>query len=133
MKEAVADFLVLLQASTFEKRDWLSEDRRALFFAVAEAAQKAGSLQLLFLKVDGKRAAALFNFDYGNRIWVYNSGLDPDSYGSLSLGVVLTAKAIELASENGRTEFDFLRGNETYKYRFGAEDTSIYQLQIARR
>jgi CelD/BcsL family acetyltransferase involved in cellulose biosynthesis len=44
--------------------------------------------------------------------------------------VVITAKAIELAIENGRTTFDFLRGNETYKYRFGAKDTKIYRQQI---
>jgi CelD/BcsL family acetyltransferase involved in cellulose biosynthesis len=50
----------------------------------------------------------------------------------LSLGVVLTAKAIEHAIENGRSTFDFLRGNETYKYRFGAKDTEIYRLAISR-
>lgn len=130
--QAVTDFLNLLQKSTFEKRDWLNEGRRALFYAVAEAARQTESLQLMFLKVNDQQAAALFNFDYDNRIWVYNSGLDPDAFGSLSLGVVLTAKAIEWAIDNGRSEFDFLRGSETYKYRFGAEDTTIYRLQIAR-
>ncbi len=130
--QAVTDFLVLLQKSTFEKRDWLNDGRRALFYSVAEAAQESNMLQLMFLKVDGRKAAALFNFDYGNRIWVYNSGLDPDAFGNLSLGVVLTAKAIEWGIENGRSEFDFLRGSETYKYRFGAEDTTIYRLQISR-
>ena len=109
LNQAVTDFLYLLQMSTFEKRDWLNEGRRALFYTVAEAAHKSDSLQLMFLVIDGRRAAALFNFDYRNRIWVYNSGLDPDSFGNLSLGVVLTAKAIEWAIENGRTEFDFLR------------------------
>ena len=130
--QAVTDFLNLLQLSTFEKRDWLNEGRRALFFAVAKAAQESETLQLMFLKVGDRKAAALFNFDYGNRIWVYNSGLDPDAFGNLSLGVVLTAKAIEWAIENGRSEFDFLRGSETYKYRFGADDTTIYRLQISR-
>jgi CelD/BcsL family acetyltransferase involved in cellulose biosynthesis len=129
---AVADFLALLQKSTFEKRDWLTDGRRTLFYAIAKAAQKAGTLQLIFLKIDDRNAAALFNFDYGDRIWVYNSGLDPDAFGNLSLGVVLTAKAIEWAIENGRSEFDFLRGSETYKYRFGAEDTTIFHLQISR-
>jgi CelD/BcsL family acetyltransferase involved in cellulose biosynthesis len=48
----------------------------------------------------------------------------------LSLGVVLTAKAIEWAIEHGRSEFDFLRGNETYKYRFGAKDTNILRITL---
>jgi CelD/BcsL family acetyltransferase involved in cellulose biosynthesis len=127
---AVADFLDLLRKSTFEKRDWLTDGRRAVFYDAARAAQKAGTLQLLFIEVRGKKAAALFNFDYKDRIWVYNSGLDPDLFGALSLGVVITAKAIEYAIENGRATFDFLRGNETYKYRFGAEDTTIYRLHL---
>jgi hypothetical protein len=129
---AVDEFLTLLQKSTFEKRDWLNEGRRALFHEIAKAAQDDGSLQLLFLEVNEQNAAALFNFDYGNRIWVYNSGLDPELFSALSPGVVITAKAIESAIENGRYEFDFLRGDEEYKYRFGAEDREIYRLQIVK-
>jgi CelD/BcsL family acetyltransferase involved in cellulose biosynthesis len=129
---AVNDFLDLLQKSTFEKREWLTDGRRAVFSETAHAAQQAGTLQLLFIEVRGKKAAGLFNFDYDNRIWVYNSGLDPELFGALSLGVVITAKAIEYAIENGRSTFDFLRGNETYKYRFGAQDTTIYRLHLER-
>ena len=132
IEEAVNAFLELLQKSTFEKRDWLNEGRTQLFHTVAKAAQAAGTLQLLFMEVDGQKAAALFNFIYNGRIWVYNSGLNPDTFGNLSLGVVISAKAIELGIEQGATEFDFLRGNETYKYRFGAQDTTIYRIEINR-
>lgn len=129
---AVDEFLELLQSSTFEKRDWLTDGRRAHFHAVAEAAQIAGTLQLMFSAVEGDRAAGLFNFDYDGRIWVYNSGLDPAKYGALGLGVVLTAAAIKQAIETGRHTFDFLRGNEEYKYRMGAVDTTIYRVVLAR-
>lgn len=128
----VDSFLDLLQKSTFDKRDWLNEGRRALFHDVARSAQAAGTLQLLFTAVEGRRAAALFNFDYKDRIWVYNSGLDPTAFAALSPGVVVTAQAIEQAIKLGRQEFDFLRGNEEYKYRFGARDTSIYRLRLER-
>ncbi len=131
-QQAVNDFLELLQKSTLEKRDWLNDGRRAHFHESAQAALADGSLQLLFAEIEGRKAAALFNFDYDGRIWVYNSGLDPTAFGPLSLGVVLTAKAIEKAIADGRTQFDFLRGNETYKYRFGAKDTEIFRLHITR-
>ncbi len=130
--EAVDEFLTLLRKSTFEKRDWLTDGRCAMFHDAAKAAMEAGILQLLFMEVNGRKAATLFNFDYDGRIWVYNSGLDPEAFGNLSLGVVLTAKAIELAIENGRKTFDFLRGDEIYKYRFGAKDTYIYRLNVTR-
>jgi len=132
LDQAVDRFLDLLQKSTFEKRDWLNAGRRALFHDVAKAAQAAGTLQLLFTGVGDRAAAALFNFDYRNRIWVYNSGLDPAAFAALSPGVVLTAAAIERAIELGRAEFDFLRGSEEYKYRFGAVDTHIYRLRLER-
>ncbi len=126
----VDSFLDLLEKSTFEKRDWLNESRRALFHDVARHALQAGTLQLMFTSIEGRRAAALFNFDYDGRIWVYNSGLDPAAFSALSPGVVLTATAIEKAIALGHKKFDFLRGNEEYKYRFGAADTNIYRIQI---
>lgn len=125
-------FLDLLQKSTYEKRDWLNPGRRALFHEVARAAQATGMLQLMFTAVEDRRAAALFNFDYDGRIWVYNSGLDPTAFAALSPGLVLTAAAIEQAIQLGRHEFDFLRGDEEYKYRFGAQDTQLYRLRIER-
>ncbi len=132
IRQAVDEFLVLLQKSTPEKQAWLNEGRRAVFHEVAAAAQADGSLQLMFMEVEGQKAAALFNFEYAGRVWVYNSGLDPASFGHLSLGVVLTARAIETAIERGNREFDFLRGNEEYKYRFGAQDTTVHRLQMSR-
>lgn len=140
LPQAVDEFLELLQKSSFEKRAWLNDGRRALFHETAQAALDAGTLQLLFIEVEGpaqaqalRPAAALFNFDYDGRIWVYNSGLDPAAFSSLSVGVVLTAKAIEMAIANGRSKFDFLRGSEPYKYRFGAEDTNVYRLHLQYR
>lgn len=133
LEEAVEEFLRLLQLSTTEKEDWLNPGRRAVFHEVAQEALRAGILQLLFLRREGKNAAALFNFDYEDRIWVYNSGFDIVEFGHLSPGVVLTAKAIEIAIERERSEFDFLRGDEEYKYRFGAQDTTVFRLQVGRQ
>lgn len=130
--QEVDSFLELLQKSTFDKRDWLNEGRRALFHEVAHAAQAAGTLQLMFTAVEDRRAAALFNFDYKDRIWVYNSGLDPNAFAALSPGQVLTAAAIARAIQLGRHEFDFLRGSEEYKYRFGAQDTQLFRLHVER-
>lgn len=131
LEDEVDAFLELLQMSTSEKDDWLNSGRRAVFHEVARETLKSGILQLCFLVVEGQKAATLYNFDYKSRIWVYNSGFNFVDYGHLSPGVVLTANAIEHAIESGHETFDFLRGDETYKYRFGAEDTRIYRLHIS--
>lgn len=128
----VDSFLDLLQKSTIEKRNWLNEGRRRLFHEVGRAAHEEGTLQLMVTTVEDQRAAALFNFDYKDRIWVYNSGLDPNAFSALSPGVISTAAAIEEAIKLGRKDFDFLRGDEEYKYRFGAVDTEIFRLYIER-
>jgi CelD/BcsL family acetyltransferase involved in cellulose biosynthesis len=128
----VDDFLDLLQMSASEKEDWLNEERRAVFHEVAKSALDAGTLQLLFLQQGDQKIAGLYNFDYKDRIWVYNSGFNVVEFGHLSPGVVLTGGAIELAIGAGRREFDFLRGDEQYKYRFGAKDTTVHRIQITR-
>jgi len=84
---------------------------------------------LTFLTVNGKPAATYLNFDYDNRILVYNSGLVPQTYAHLSPGIVLLAFNIQRAIDLGRREFDFLRGNEEYKYRMGGIDRPVMMLE----
>ncbi len=129
---AVDDFLRLLQLSTPEKEQWLNDGRRALFHELIPIMLEDNLLELLFINLRGERHAALLNFTYNDRTWVYNSGLDMSQHSHLSLGVVLSAHAIERAIERNHHTFDFLRGDETYKYRFGAEDTEIFCLRVQR-
>jgi CelD/BcsL family acetyltransferase involved in cellulose biosynthesis len=68
--------------------------------------------------LDGVKAAAALNFDYKNKLWGYNSGVNRD-FMDLSPGWVLLTNQIQWACDHGRTEFDFMRGDEEYKYRFG--------------
>jgi CelD/BcsL family acetyltransferase involved in cellulose biosynthesis len=42
---------------------------------------------------------------------------------------VLLAENIREAIEQGYELFDFLRGNEDYKYRMGGENTEIFMLK----
>ena len=65
-----------------------------------------------------------------DRLLVYNSGYDPVNYAELSPGIVLTSYIIEDAIKRGIKVFDFLQGNEVYKYRLGATDTVVYDTQI---
>jgi CelD/BcsL family acetyltransferase involved in cellulose biosynthesis len=88
-----------------------------------------GCLQLSFLEIDGKKAAAYLSFDYLDRIWVYNSGLDRQ-FMEYSPGWVLLAYLLRWSNENHRSEFDFMRGDEDYKYRFGAIDRFVVRAVI---
>lgn len=122
-------FLFLMAASDPRKAEFLKNLQNQTFFkGMMLLAQEQGWLQMSFLTVGGEACAAYVNFDYGDSIQVYNSGLHKEGYDYLSPGIVLLAYNIRHAIENGRKEFDFLRGNESYKYRLGGKDTAIYML-----
>ena len=120
-----------LMAQDAEKARFLTDQMRSQLRATLYAAAQSGWLQLAFIEVDGQKAAGYLNFDYAGRIWVYNSGLNFE-YRELSPGWVLLAHLLRWANENQRTAFDFMRGDEDYKYRFGAVDRFIVRAQIRR-
>jgi CelD/BcsL family acetyltransferase involved in cellulose biosynthesis len=132
LRAEMESFIDLHQRSTAEKDQFMDPQMQGFFFDVAQVLQDRGWLQLAFVEMDGQKAATLLNFDYGRDILVYNSGYDPAQFRQLSPGIVVTARCIEYAIAQGRSQFDFLRGDEVYKYRFGAQDTVVRRLLVAR-
>jgi CelD/BcsL family acetyltransferase involved in cellulose biosynthesis len=88
-----------------------------------------GPVELYFLSVGERRIAAGILVDDGSRLMFWNAGVAAEAR-ELSPGVLLAARCIELALERGRTAFDFLRGNEPYKYEWGARDEPIQRLLV---
>jgi CelD/BcsL family acetyltransferase involved in cellulose biosynthesis len=125
-------FIELHQKSSPDKDEFMDPQMRGFFAGVAEVLRSRDWLQLAFVEMDGQKAASLLNFDYGDTILVYNSGYDPLQFRHLSPGIIITARCIEHAIALGRSKFDFLRGDEAYKYRFGAKDTQVHRLLVAK-
>jgi CelD/BcsL family acetyltransferase involved in cellulose biosynthesis len=126
----IDDFLDLM-ANDPEKDAFLTDVMYTQMRTSVHAAFKEGWLQLAFLEVNGKKACGYLNFDYNNRIWVYNSGLNFD-YSEISPGWVLLGHLLQWANEHGRSEFDFMRGDEAYKYKFGGRDHPVLRVKISR-
>ena len=128
--EEVEKFISLMRASHPEKAKFLEDPHNLTFFKnVVPLIYRCGWLKMSFLVINGTPSAAYCDFDYNQRILVYNSGLLPHENGHLSPGIVLLAYDIRDAIAHGREVFDFLRGNETYKYRMGAVDTKVFKLK----
>jgi CelD/BcsL family acetyltransferase involved in cellulose biosynthesis len=125
------DAFLKLMAYDPGKEKFLTDVMRTQMKAAVHTAFRAGWLQLAFLEIGGQKAAAYLNFDYANQLWVYNSGLNFEM-GYYSPGWVLLAYLIQWAINNGRTAFDFMRGDEDYKYRFGGVDRFVQRVQIRR-
>ena len=126
----VEDFMTMM-ATDPEKARFLTPRMRTQFVESAREAFRNGWLHLAFLEIGGRKAAAYMNFDYDNRFWVYNSAIQPDFLG-LSAGWVLLSHLIQWSNEHQRTAFDFMRGDEAYKYRFGAVNSRVFRLLIDR-
>ena len=104
---------------------------RRFFAGLFEECASSGIVDLSFLTVDGRRIAAGVTFDDGETVYYYNAGVEPDAR-ELSPGVVMVACYIQRAIQLGRTRLDFLRGNEPYKYEWGAVDSPIERLLVKR-
>jgi CelD/BcsL family acetyltransferase involved in cellulose biosynthesis len=108
-----------------------AERARSFHLDFARASLGQGWLRLWFLELDGAPAAAWYGWRLGERYSYYNSGFDP-AFGALSPGLVLISAVIESAFEEGATEFDFLLGEESYKYRFAERDRRVSDVTLAR-
>lgn len=109
------------------KQGFMTATKTAFFRDMAHQLWSEGWLELAFLYADGVPIAALCCFAYGTTYAAYNSGYHPD-YSELSGGILLFANRLQQAIARRYTTFDFMRGNEPYKYRFGATDRPLYQL-----
>jgi CelD/BcsL family acetyltransferase involved in cellulose biosynthesis len=81
--------------------------------------------------VGGKRIAAGISFETDDAILYYNAGVDPEAR-ELSPGVVMVERYVRRALERGVRHMDFLRGDEPYKYEWGAVDQPIQRLLVRR-
>lgn len=72
-------------------------------------------------------AACLFMFVDDSGMYLYNSAYDPH-LSEASPGVAIIGSAIERAIDEGLPRFDFLKGDEIYKFRLGAEERPLFRV-----
>ncbi len=81
--------------------------------------------------VGGQAVHALAGFAEHGTCYFYNAGMDPEAR-DLSPGIVGTATYLRDRLDRGDRRFDFLRGDEAYKYEWGAKDRHLSRLVIER-
>jgi CelD/BcsL family acetyltransferase involved in cellulose biosynthesis len=128
---AMDEFLRLFRLSRAEKSEFLTGARERFLRLIVQALAERRLVKLCFLEVDGTRAAAALCFDYQGRIYLYNSGLDPD-FRHLSVGLLCKLLTLRRCIEDGRLVYDFLKGAETYKRRLGARPVPLYHCRLFR-
>jgi CelD/BcsL family acetyltransferase involved in cellulose biosynthesis len=131
-RSEIDTFLRLFASSRPEKAAFLTSQRAAFFYSLAEAMAPLKILKLFFLDLDGKPAAAALCFDYNSTVYLYNSGYDPQ-LRPLSVGLLDKVLSIRESIQRGRKKYDFLKGAEEYKYRLGGKPIPLYRCQVELR
>jgi CelD/BcsL family acetyltransferase involved in cellulose biosynthesis len=112
-----------------KKEAFFYPQMRYFFSELCKNMEKKGWLDFRILRLDEKEAAILLSFKFQNKVYAYNSGYN-SSFSNISPGFMLFISAIKEAIQTNKIEFDFLRGNEPYKYHLGATPRKIYQVTI---
>jgi CelD/BcsL family acetyltransferase involved in cellulose biosynthesis len=106
-----------------------SESVIAFHRQFVESAAEQGWLRILIIYLDGNPAAALYGFRYGPTFYFYQSGFDP-AFGKHSVGVATMGLAIKTAIEEGAAEYDFLHGDEEYKFHWAREVRDLGRIEL---
>ncbi len=88
-------------------------------------------LRLWTLKCDGKAVSVLLFYFYNGRYSYFIGGFEPEM-SKWSVGTCLFARVIQSAIEEGARDIDFLKGEESYKYRLGATNREYVTLESFR-
>jgi CelD/BcsL family acetyltransferase involved in cellulose biosynthesis len=134
LEKAVADF------SFIHGERWKSlgfpsafddERHRAFHIAVAKGFAKRDWLRMFFLNADDQPVAVSFCFNYRGRIYMYQSNAHgSDAVMKCSPGFLVRSMAMMEGIGEGMRVYDFLRGDEEYKYReWGAVDSQNWLIR----
>lgn len=121
---AFDEFVSLHRLAEGEKGRFLTDDRLHVFRRLVET--EGWRIDVLHTP-DGGAAAAVFGYSDPTGYYLYNSAYDPARRDG-SPGVVLLGSMIKRAISEGMPRFDFLKGDEGYKFRLGARRRELYEI-----
>ena len=76
-----------------------------------------GWIVVTLLELKGRVVAWQILYRCGKALWGYSTAYD-HTYSNISPGTALVAEVVDYGLAHGIEEFDFLRGSETYKWRW---------------
>jgi CelD/BcsL family acetyltransferase involved in cellulose biosynthesis len=126
----LAAFFEFHRQAPGEKAGFFTPERERFFRRLAADLFLLGTARLDVLELGGEPVACTFSYDFRGTFALYNSSFRPD-LAKHAPGVVLVGCLIEQAIAEGKHTFDFLRGDEPYKRRFGPTMRPVHQVMIA--
>jgi len=122
-------FFTLFRQNGEGKRLFLTPPMEDFFCQVTSSMQKIGLLDFSSLMVNKEIIAQTISFVNSKTLYLYNMAVNPNCY-HFSPGIIINKLLIEESISKGRKIYDFMQGNERYKYQLGAGDGKVYKINI---
>lgn len=106
-----------------------SQENSSFIKEVSLRLSQRGFLDLSCLKVDGKIAAIALSLVYNNRFFYYIPSYNAE-FSKLSISRLLIFDLVRKCFDNRFDEFDFMLGEESYKYDWAPVVEPLYYLTI---
>ncbi len=123
--EALDIFFKLMRVSRKDKAAFMTPQMESFFRAIADTMAEAKMLRFGILEISAKPVAAVMCFDYNDKVYLYNSGYDPE-YSYSERGAALQAalhqgqhregQEVLRFSERGRRNISTVSGVGRYRY-----------------
>lgn len=126
----LAAFFEFHRQAPGEKAGFFTPERERFFRRLAADLFLMGLARLDVLDLDATPVACTFSYDFRQTLALYNSSFRPD-LARHAPGMVLVGSLIEQSIEEGKRSFDFLRGDEAYKKRFGPVQRGVYEVYLS--
>jgi hypothetical protein len=107
-----------------EKKLFLTNEMKMFFMKLTETFSQ--EIQLLYISQNNECIAATLSFIHDKTSYLYNSGFNKEKYANA--GFYLKSMTIKQAIEQKLLQYNFLQGNERYKYELGGQDFSVYSV-----
>lgn len=123
-----ANFIILHKLSDPIKERFMADKMEDFFHQIFLAEKSDWQAHICDLQIKNKTVASCMVFVNKTHMLLFNSGYNP-AYSNLSVGLLLKAYLIKQSIERKLKVYDFLRGNERYKYDLGAKDMPLFRIQ----
>lgn len=90
-------------------------------------------IQIDMLSVNGQAVAALLHLQYKDTIAIYLMAVDKEFNPKISLGNLLVGKCIKNSIDEGYDAYDFLKGEENYKFHWATGGRCTMQLILCQK
>lgn len=126
---AMDRFFRMFRESRKDKDSFMTSERELFFRELAQQLARAKMLYMLEIYINGSAAAMVFCVNLGSTTYLYNNGFNPE-FSSTSVGVISKLMTIRQSIEAGVQHYDFLSGNEHYKFQLGGAEEKLLSFHI---